>query len=286
MRFSCSGCELPVLQELISLPWGSHSVLEQVRILFIDLTFSDLACSSSSCGGGADSGSGVCAAPPSSTASVTGWDDVFNLLHQQLGFKGFWRERLDGGAERLGWMRDPTPAHAKLQAPESSHAAEALRAAAAHTSRAVLTRGVCDCCTVCCAAGAGSSSCALWRRMACVLGLAGRNKQCIAVTAASDGSSTSSGRREGGCGSGCCQSCCRCSPALWGLFEGQSHASKSSSGGNSTSMQHRHSGYTFGVLPVLISWAIVVATAAVFQQAFKLNHVHRVAKLKQATLQG
>jgi hypothetical protein len=235
---------------------------------------------------GADSSSGVCAAA-SRTVNVTGWDDVFNLLHQQLGFKGFWRQELNSGAVRLGWMRDPMPAHAKLQAPESSHAAEALRAAMAHTPLAVLTHGICDCCMACCGAGAGSSGCAVWRKMACMLGVAGRNKHCVVVRAANGGSSTSSGSGEGGlageggCGSGCCQTCCRCKPSLWGLFQGRSHASKSTSAGTSTSVQHSKSGYALDALPVLMSWVIVVVSVAVLQRAFKVNRVHRAAKLKQ-----
>jgi hypothetical protein len=287
VRFSCSGCELPVLQELFYLPWDTHNVLEQVRLLFIDLTFSGLARSSSSGGsGGAASSSGVCTAA-SRAVNVTGWDDVFNLLHQQLGFKGFWRQELNSGAVRLAWMRGPMPAHAKLQAPESSLAAEALRAAAARTPRAELTRGICNCCASCCGAGAGSSGCTVLRRMACALGVAGRNEQCVMVTAANGGSSNSSGRGEsglaewGGCGSGCCQSCCCFKPALWAWFQGQSHASKSSTSGSSTNAPHTNSWYTLGVLPVLVSWALVVASVAVFQQAYTVNRVHRAAKRKQ-----
>lgn len=308
VRFACSGCEPPLLQTLLARPWDVPSVLEHTGLFFIDLTLGQPACTGGSGGrGGADDSAlhgsaaagtegGACPASSSNASSTTGWDDVFNLLHQQLGFRGFWRQQLDSHTLRLGWVRQGAPAHARLQEPDSSHAADVLRAAAAKTARAERVGGACDCCSTCCgSASIGSGHCRLWHRARCMLLGSVSSRQCITLVAAESTASTSNDssraadRHASSGGAAFCQACCHCKPSLWGFLHSKVHAATHASGSSSASSCSASSwaGLSVGMLvPVLMTAAIGVASGLLFTALRFDARAQRAASLKQAKLDG
>lgn len=291
-----SGDELPALHELLSLPWDTCTALAQVRILFVDVTLPSSNCSSNDSGHRnncaqlalADTNSNSASTSTSTSRDITGWDDLYNLLYQQLGFKGFWRQQLDSNTLRLGWVRQPMPAHAQMQEPHSSHAAAALHAAATDTPAIKVQRGVCNCCGTCCGRGSTSNGgCPLWQRVACLLGVTRGDKQCVVLTAAkaavrasSNNSSSTKGAPGTGssCTAGSCLACCRCKPSLWGLLQSKAREDDSSIDGSSNL-----AGSSVGALPMLAAWSVTVACGFILHQLLRLPARGQPApRLKQA----
>jgi hypothetical protein len=119
VHLACGGCEMPLLRQLFAAPArGSRAKWRSVAVLVVDLQLGAAGASRSACEHGC-AGSGVNASRSSSSSSsatasagrgvdvppIEGLDDVYNLLHQQLGMQGFMRQQLGGGALRLGWAR-------------------------------------------------------------------------------------------------------------------------------------------------------------------------------------
>lgn len=310
VRFACSGCEPRLLQVLLARPWDAPSVLEHTGLLLIDMTLAQPASSSSNSDGrcGVDDSAlhrsaaaategSACQTSSSNASSTTGWDDVFNLLHQQLGFRGFWRQQLDGRTLRLGWVRQGAPAHARLQEPDSSHAAGVLRAAAAKTARADLVGGACDCCSTCCgSASIGSGRCRLWHRARCMLLGSVSSRQCITLVAAESTASTSNNssraadRHASSGGAAFCQACCHCKLSVWGVLHSKVHAAthaSSNSSSASSSGASSWAGLSVGMLiPVLLTGAVGVASGLLFTALRFDARAQRVASLQQAKLDG
>jgi hypothetical protein len=225
---------------------------------------------------------------------VIGWDAMFNLLHQQLGFKGFWRQELGSNILRLGWVREPVNTASALQSPFTGAAAGILRASSAQTPQPEVVHRVCDCCQACCGGPAGSSSssggqraprCPLWQRVACqVFGSAVSARKCKLLTAGSPGGSSSSAVQRPanaeGCksGAGCSPGCCACWLSLMGLFRAllELHAS----GGN-TSSSPIGSGPDYSAeIRMAASCAVVVVTATILAVRRALQARRTAAKLQ------
>jgi hypothetical protein len=223
-------------------------------------------------------------------------------LHQQLGFKGFWRQQLGSNTLRLGWVREPVTTASAWQTPYVGAAAGILRASSSHTPRAEVVHRVCDCCQTCCRGAPGSSSssssalgnrasrCPLWQRVACqVFGTAVSVKKCKLLTTASSSDSSSSSsssavQRPGdadGCrsDSGCSLGCCACWLSVMGLLRAllQLHAS-----GDIISSSPIGSGPDYSATIRVATSCVVVAGTAMFLGIRRALQVRRTA----AKLQG
>lgn len=265
LHFACGGCELPVLRELFA---AGSTALEHVTVLFIDVSLPE----PESAGKHSSSSGSSTSSSDRSSAHAGGWDEVYNLLQQQMGFEGFWRQQLGSNTLRLGWVREVIPAHAKLQPPDAAHAAAMLQAASARTPRAELQAVACDCCRTCCATSSNGTPQVgqLWECAACQLfGAAAATKQCRFFAPSPQ------------CSKGNCWECCACKPRLWRLLQlwWRPHQALGSSG--SVWMWISSS-----ALPVLTSCVVVAATGRalwVVQQAVQAKHL---ARRKQAAANG
>lgn len=76
-----------------------------------------------------------------------GLDDLFNLLHQQLGFKGAFQHMLSDDIIQLGWVRGISQHTARLQSPDTESSAAALQTASVGTPQIVHRHAICDCCS-------------------------------------------------------------------------------------------------------------------------------------------
>lgn len=106
LRLSCSGCAVPLLRRLFAMAAAdSRAALQSVAVLIVDLDVpqqqqqerepvADRANNGSSSSNSS-----------SSTVLIPGLDELYNLLHQQLGFTGLLRQQLSPRTLRLGWAR-------------------------------------------------------------------------------------------------------------------------------------------------------------------------------------
>lgn len=265
MYFSCSGCELPVLRALFAVTWAGSSALEHVRVLFIDVSLPSSAAS--------------CSNSSSCFAQATGWDEVYNLLHQQMGFRGFWRQQLDSNTLQLGWVRQPVPAHAKLQPADASHAAGVLEAASVRTPRAELKACVCDCCQTCCRSSGAHVPRAgqLWQCAACkLIGTAAAHRPCrFLAPAGTEGAAGSSvGGSDTNCGKSGCGECCACKPRLLDLLQLLWRPHEVVEG---TATPGAWLWLSSTAIPALVTCFAIVATGKVLQLVHRAAHTKRMA---------
>lgn len=219
---------------------GSSSLLDSLHALVVDLHV-PAGLTNSSQGAPSDSnrsGSGS----SSGTMAVPCLDDLFNLLHQQLGFRGAWRQQLAGSSNntlRVAWVRQQSVRDsARMQPPDSASAAAVLRAASASTPPVQLVTAVCDCCSTCCSVSAIRGwlghGCPLWQRAACRFSelkssstaacppvlVQGGSRQPAQNSQGSDGGGGGDGgMRDASRSSQRCAACCACSQSLWGVLQ-------------------------------------------------------------------
>jgi len=120
LRLSCSGCELPVVQLLLQAQKNHSRALQLTELLLVDLNISHPAEPASVPAGGTAS---------LETLPNPQLGEMFNLLYQQLGFKGVMRQQLAGGVLQLGFIRRVHRVHSRRKAVERQkhHQLESLR---------------------------------------------------------------------------------------------------------------------------------------------------------------